>query len=467
MKFKGGYSLIIKGRPDSQVKKLEDPQALYLPIRPGNLNFSELSAAHGQQVCPGSVLARDPENYNIPLLAPRQGTVNLQSTDGHIVLESLSDADDAGYTGDQHVEKHPGSEYKERCNLLNAGAWQYITDAHTEKFCDPNQNPQAVIVSTMTLEPFKARGQVQINQDILKFTRGLEHIQSLLEYQPIYLVMPKVSGELSESFRKQVRGYAWIKVVEVPFKYPFDNFAIIARKLGLKPADGPVWAVRTEGVLAIDRVLTSGKPILDRVISIGGSAAKNPTHLKVPMGYPIKQIADKFTEQTPARIINGGALTGIQYDDSVLGVDSLCQGITLLKEHTEREFLGFIRPGHDRKSYSNTFLSALRPRFDETAHTAMYGEGRACVSCGSCVKVCPAQIMPYLLHKYLYSDLIEEAETAGVGLCVQCGLCSYVCPSKIELTSQFAQAIETIEEEKAHALAAAEKAKEQASAEGQ
>jgi len=56
--------------------------------------------------------------------------------------------------------------------------------------------------------------------------------------------------------------------------------------------------------------------------------------------------------------------------------------------------------------------------------------------------------MPYLIHKYLYADLIEEAEQARVDLCVECGLCSYVCPSKIDLRKQLIDAKALIEKEK-------------------
>jgi Na+-translocating ferredoxin:NAD+ oxidoreductase RnfC subunit len=56
--------------------------------------------------------------------------------------------------------------------------------------------------------------------------------------------------------------------------------------------------------------------------------------------------------------------------------------------------------------------------------------------------------MPHLIHKYLYRDLIEEANQARVDLCVECGLCSFVCPSKIELGKQFIEAKCAIEKEK-------------------
>ena len=56
--------------------------------------------------------------------------------------------------------------------------------------------------------------------------------------------------------------------------------------------------------------------------------------------------------------------------------------------------------------------------------------------------------MPYLIHKYLYRDLIEEADSARVDLCIECGLCSFVCPSKIELRKQFIEVKELIAKEK-------------------
>ncbi len=130
-----------------------------------------------------------------------------------------------------------------------------------------------------------------------------------------------------------------------------------------------------------------------------------------------------------------------------LGLDAECEGLTLLPEHTVREFLGFMRPGLFRRSYSRCFLSSLRPAFAERFNTALRGEKRACVSCGFCEEVCPAGIMPSLIHKYLYQDAIEDAEKARLDLCIECGLCSFVCPSKIELCTQFVDAKKGIQRE--------------------
>jgi Na(+)-translocating NADH:ubiquinone oxidoreductase A subunit len=313
--------------------------------------------------------------------------------------------------------------------------------------------PQAVIVSTLSLDPFTARGDVQLKNWLLQFTRGLEYLQSMLEYQPIYLVMPKSNTEFHDKVKDQIRGYAWVTLIEVPLKYTRANFNIIARNLGLKRADGPIWCVKAGGVLAVDRALTHTKASLVRIVAIGGSGVNTPEHVKVMAGYPIAKIREKYALEGQMRMIAGGFFTGKKLSEENVGLGLEIAGITIIPEHTEREFLGWLRPGFDRSSYSNSFLSALRGKFAEKFDTTIRGEVRACISCNFCEEVCPAGIMPHLIHKYLYSDMVEEADAARVDLCVECGLCSFVCPSKIELREQFIGAKVFIEEEKAEAEA--------------
>lgn len=443
--------MLLKGRPDSAIKVMPEPKVLYMPLRSERFTFSDIQVAEGEKVQGGDVLAKDPDNYGVPLLAPRAGTVRLKAAENHIVLEGVAQlAEHADIVEEEmlHIEKEMGVGGIKRYKLLTLGAWQFFYDAFTGRLPDPLGTPQAVIVSTLSLEPFLARGDVQLHRRLLNFTRGLEQLQSLLEYQPIYLAMPNIRSEFANLIRNQIRGYAWVKMLEIPLKYPYDNFGILARRLDLRSSKGPVWAVRTEGILAADRALTETKPCTVRILSIGGTGVNLPTHLKAIPGYPIQRIRDLHVFEPSARVLNGGILTGNILTEETLGIDVECRGITVLPEQEEREFLGFIRPGWDRSSYSGCFLSSLRKDFTERLTTALRGEKRPCVACNSCEEVCPAAIIPYLIHKYLYADMIEEAEQARVDLCVECGLCSYVCPSKIDLRTQFVEAKALIAKEK-------------------
>lgn len=456
MKFRGGYNITLQGRPSEHVKILPEPVALYLPLQSRRFKFSCVKVEEGQKVDTGDVLAVDPNNFDVPLLSPRAGTVKLSDTEGHIVLEDISQVDEVSdYDKDNipHIVKEKGVSGEKRHKLLALGAWQFFSDAYTDDLPDPMGTPQAVIVSTLSLEPFVARGDVQLKNRLLQFTRGLEYLQSLLEYQPIYLIMPKTKTEFATKVKEHIRGYAWAKLVEVPLEYTHSNFNILARHLGLKRADGPIWCARSEGILAVDRALTQTKASLVRIVSVSGNGVNNPEHVKVMTGYPVAAIRQKYAIDGQMRVINGGFFTGDTISRGNPGLDAECSAITIIPEHTEREFLGWLRPGFDRSSYSNSFLSALRGGFAEKFTTTVRGEGRACVSCNFCEEVCPAGIMPHLIHKYLYSDMIEEADAARVDLCVQCGLCSFVCPSKIDLREEFIGAKVFIKQEKADAEA--------------
>ena len=451
MRFRGGHNLRVAGKPSGTVDRLPGVGRLFLPLASERFAFTEVAVDDGAHVVAGQAVARDPQNHGVPLIAPRCGTIHVGPREIVLDVEDGS-ADNSTPRDPQAGPRHVGSASSPpeavREKLLGMGAWQFFRDAHTGVLPDPFEAPRAVIVDTLALEPFLPRGNVLIEEWFDGFTRGLEHLQSLLEYQSIHLVMPEIQSALAKRIRDAVRGHAWIKIVGIPLRYPAGNAALICRRLGLKSqGEGPVWAVGVRGVLAVDQALTDSLPAVDRIITLGGPAAASPRHLHLPVGYPLEQILDGVWPAQDVRVLNGGLLGGVLVPEEQRGVDCECRALTLLPDSPEREFLGFMRPGADRQSYSRSFLSALRPPFAERVSTLLRGERRPCVACGSCEKVCPAGIMPHLIHKALYADALDEVETLRADLCVRCGLCSYVCPSKIELRQQIIDAVEAVRNE--------------------
>ena len=466
LRLRGGYNIKLQGAPTESLMPAPHPDVLYFPLETNSFNYSQVCVFHGQHVDLGDVLAKDPDNYDIPLLSSCSGKVDLETTPGHVVVKDLSfeEAKEYSYQEEsEHIHKEMGPTGLKRYKLLNLGAWEYVKDAYTGRTPDPLSNPEAIIVSTLRLERFLVKGNVLLNEYLLQFTRGLEHLQSLLEYQPIYLVLPKIKSDLAIKIKEQIRGYAWVKMVEIPMQYPYDHFSILARHIGLKRTQESIWGINVDGVLAIDKALTFSKPCIDRFIAVAGPGAKEPQYLKLVAGYPLSKILNDHAEAGTIAI-DGGVFGGQLLNQDTKGVPADCKGITLLPELQSREFLAFVRPGFDRQSYSECFLSALCGQFPERLTNALRGERRPCVSCNFCRDVCPAGIIPHRLHKLIYQDDIDEIERSRIDLCIECGLCSFVCPSKIELLSEFKQAKQAILKEKA--LAAEEAAaKQQADAE--
>ncbi|MBC8874224.1 MAG: hypothetical protein H8E44_32695 [Planctomycetes bacterium] len=453
MKPRGGYNVNLIGAPAGGVEKLAPPEKLCIPLSSRKLNFSELRVADGDSVDSGQAMAVDPEAFSVPLLAPCGGTVHLAQLDGHIVIDNLNCPPDPTHDPDvpAHVPYDPGHAAEKCRKLVELGAWQFVSNARTQRIADPQSTPTAVIVSTVHLEPFVARGSAICAGNLNELVRGLEHLQSLLEYQAIHLVLPNVELELARSIQEIIRGHAWLKLSEVPLqmRYPFDNQTLLARHLGLfTEGDETVWFLPAEGVIAFDSTLTYSRPCTSRIISLAGPAVKEPMHLEVQVGYPIdKIVAGRLTRDENVRVVNGGILTGVEITDRQAGIDTECSGLTVLEEPAVREMFGWLRPGGDRRSYSKCFTSTLKKAFAEKLSTSLRGEGRPCVACGQCVTVCPAGIMPNAIHKYLFSDELEQAQRLRTDLCVECGLCSYICPSKLDLYDELVHAKVRIAEE--------------------
>ena len=437
--MRGGYNVMPGGRPDGRINVLPAPSRLILPLSSRRFAFTDVCVRDGGQVRIGEVIARDPVHDNTPLLASAQGAVRLGLVDGHVVIEVTGDA-----AGD--LPSTLGAPEPMR-RLVEGGAWTSFADARTGAPCDPEAPPDAVIVSTMALEPFLARGDIQIERAFDDFLGGLQAIQSLLEFQTIHLAVPDVDVPLAREIRSKLRGRAAIEVLSAPRVYPFDHPALLARRAGLR-RDALVWATDVGGVLAAHRTMNEQLPCTRRVVAVGGPGVGSPTHFDVPVGYPQEEVLRAADVRGKVRVINGGALTGRTVSPGRRGIDVECAGLTVLPDETTRELLAFMRAGADRRSFSHAFLSALKSPFRERVTTALRGETRPCVSCGFCREVCPAGILPDLIHKLLHHDALEEIEDCRADLCVSCGLCSYVCPSKIELRSQ----IETAKERIAHEL---------------
>lgn len=451
MKLHGGHNVHLAGRPSSEVRVLPIPERLFVPLSGARLSFRDIRVEDGARVARGDVLAVDPDSHSVPLVAPFGGTVRLGEVEGHILMESLdagSAASGVAGRAGEPASAGDGPLAERRKRLVRLGAWHYVRDAFTGRVADPAGRPGAVIVSTIHLEPFLARGDVQLSDNVDSFVRGLEHIQGFLEYERVFLVVPDVRSALARTLRESVRGRAWVRLVSVPLRYPFDSFPILARHLRIEPdPHRRPWGIPSEGVFAIDRALTHSEPCTEFVISVAGPAVEEPVHMKAVAGYPVADILEGRTSGGSLRVVDGGILTGREIGVDRSGVPLDCRGLTVLGELGERRLLAFARPGLSTHAYGRTFFGSWCPPPVERLDTGLRGELRACIACGQCVDVCPARIMPNVIHKSLYRNDLERAIDARIDLCVDCGLCSYVCPSKIELRQEILDAKATIHAE--------------------
>jgi len=407
-----------------------------------------MSVRDSQEVRAGDILATAPDQSDLPLLAPRAGTVRLTAVPGHIALEVARPAPVGTVVLDEEaIAATPPRDAVQdnRALLCRLGAWQCFRDVRTGDIPDPCHEPAALVIMVTAFDSFIAQPEALLAGKATDFVQGLKALHRLFSGSGCRIHVVVGEGECPTAVNEAIEAVALdpsrFALHRVPQLYPNDNPQLATQTLKLaSPPQATVWAMGVEGVLAVAFALTLYQPYLERTISVGGPAVEKPRHVVAAVGHPIADLLAPLPSGCSFRIVNGGLMSGTDLAPQQQGLDGECPGLTVVHVPAAREFLGFVRPGRFRQSFSRCFLGTLFSPTPEPLTSLLGGEERACVACGHCEHVCPANLLPQVLHRYLYNDQMDDAQALGLDECVECGLCSYVCPCKIELREQFAVA---------------------------
>ena len=212
-----------------------------------------------------------------------------------------------------------------------------------------------------------------------------------------------------EIMKKAVEGVDRVSVAVVKTKYPEGAErslinAVTGRFVNSKmlPADAGCVVDNVGTVMAVYDAVKNGKPLMYRVFTVTGDAVKDPRNFLVRIGTPYRELVEAaggFTAE-PEKIISGGPMMGFALADLDIPVTKTSGALTC-------------------------FLKDEVSRVHETA----------CISCGRCLNVCPARLMPTKLAELAEAGDEEGFESFDGLECVNCGSCSYTCPAKRPLAA--------------------------------
>lgn len=156
---------------------------------------------------------------------------------------------------------------------------------------------------------------------------------------------------------------------------------------------------------AIAAVLSSGVPLISRIVTVTGKGVQQPQNLEVRLGTPFSHLiaACGGYTQDVQRLIAGGSMMGTALDHD---------GFPVTKS-------------------TNCILVAA------PADIQLRGTEMPCIRCGDCADVCPAGLLPQELLRFVRTANDEGLDRLGLADCIECGCCDHVCPSQIPLTATF------------------------------
>jgi len=202
-----------------------------------------------------------------------------------------------------------------------------------------------------------------------------------------------------------------VEVVPLKVKYPQGAekmmiTAILGEEVpsGKLPLDVGVLVSNVGSIAALSTWFRKGQPLIERIVTITGTAIKRPSNLMVPLGTSMQEVIEFCGGiiNDAARMLYGGPMMGMVQKSLDTPVIKGTSGLLILTQNEVQDIQEF-----------------------------------SCIRCGKCVGACPMFLNPSLLGLMAKKGLWEEMNENHVMDCFECGSCSFVCPSGIPLVQSF------------------------------
>jgi Na+-transporting NADH:ubiquinone oxidoreductase subunit A len=246
--------------------------------------------------------------------------------------------------------------------------------------------------------------------------------------------LPSVSGVTTETFEGA---------------HPAGNVGTHIHFLDPVHRNKQVWYLGYQDVIAIGKLFTTGRLSTDRYLSLAGPQVEVPTLLKTRVGASLDELTAGLLKAGNNRVINGSVWNGAKASGPTAYLARYANQVSVLREGTEREFMGWVAPGTEKFSVMNMFASKFMPGKKFAFTTTTNGSERAMVPTGQFERLMPLDILPTQLLRSLVVGDIAVAMDLG---CLELeeedlALCTFACPGKYEYGEILRDNLSRIEKE--------------------
>ena len=436
IKIKKGLDLPIDGKA---AMTIVDARGIgsYAVKPPDVTGFTpRLLVSVGDSVAAGQPLVADKNDPRLTLPAPVDGTVvDIVRGEKRKLLEVVVSRNNRNNQSFQNIPINPinPTTLSPACPC-----WWMLRERPFGTIANPDHTPKGIYVSLRDTNPLAPDLDYAMRGCSHEFEAGLQALEALA---PVHAVRAKGP-------------------------HPAGNIGTIVATLDPINKGECIWHIGAQDVASLGHWCLTGEYRPERVVAVGGPAAKEPHYYRMLAGACIEQIANAqtmhpnypktYATTSCTRIVSGSPLSGTRIaDDGYLGMYD--QQLTLLPEGDHYDFMGWLMPGFDKYSFSKTFVSGMlrpvakmlprHPRYN--FDTNVHGSVRPFLFTGQFERVFPFDIYPMLLIKACIVGDVELQEKLGIYEVEpeDFALCEYIDPSKTEIQTIIREALEILRKE--------------------
>lgn len=262
-----------------------------------------------------------------------------------------------------------------------------------------------LIINAAECEPYITTDYRECMENSWDIVSGVQTVMEFLETRQVIIAIeknkPAAIAELSRIAASVSQPEKQVLVKSLPARYPQGAEKVLiaactGRQVppGKLPADVGCVVMNVTSVAFLARYLKTGMPLVEKRLTVDGSAVAHPKNVQVAIGTPVGEVIAFCggTRFKVRKLLMGGPMMGLALMDDTMPV---------LKQ--------------------NNAILAL------SEEDVLQTEASPCIRCGRCVDACPMHLVPPSIAAAYKNGDPAAMEKLDVGSCMECGCCSFAC----------------------------------------
>ena len=411
---------------DQPIRRIKPKEILVYPLSQHIGAPASPIVAVGDTVLRGEKIAEAGGFVSAPVFASVSGTVkaieprHVATGDlvNSIIIENDGEMKETDFHGVEDVaslSKEQIIEKVKEAGVVGMGGAGFPT--HVKLSPKEPDKIEFIIANCAECEPYLTADYRRMLENPEELIGGMKIVLRLFDHAKGILGVEDNKPDCIQKLKELTKDEERIEVMPLKTKYPQGGerqliYATTGRSINSKmlPADAGCIVDNVETLVAINRAVKEGKPVMDRIFTVTGDAVANPGNFEYCIGMSYAEILEEAGgfKEDPEKMISGGPMMGFAVFSLEIPTTKTSSSLLCLKK-------------------------------DDVSAS----EVTACINCGRCVSVCPEQIVPSRLAKMSQFHDSESFEKWNGMECIECGSCSYICPAKRPL----AQYIKTMKKQ--------------------